>query len=268
MAPPREATVRDVLPHRPQGFGPVVTQQPTTTVEPPRGRGRSLVAAAVAAVVLAGAGVTYALVGTGDDDGTRQQAVGSASGASPSASGAQDGTGGAWNGGGASAASPGPTGKDGRPSASPGASRPAKDGKGGTGGKGSGEKGGSTAPGKAPTGGHATATPGGAGGASGGGTDSTPAPSCQSIGAGKFNCQVWRTAKSYRHDGGEMGVLNAGTNYFYCQVDLGRRETYGKWTNTYWARTDDDSGNTNVYVSVVYLKGGANNAPVPGLPVC
>ncbi|WHM39981.1 serine/threonine-protein kinase [Streptomyces sp. BPTC-684] len=267
VAPPREATVRDVLPHRPQGFGPVVTQQPTTTVEPPRGRGRALVAAAVAAVVLAGAGVTYALVGTGDDDGTRQQAVGSASGASPSASGAQDGTGGAWDGGGASTASPGPTGKDGRTSASPGASRPAKGGKGGTGGKGSGEKGGAT-PGKAPTGGHATATPGGAGGTAGGGTGSTPAPSCHSIGAGKFNCQVWRTAKSYRHDGGEMGVLNAGTNYFYCQVDLGRRETYGNWTNTYWARTDDDSGNTNVYVSVVYLKGGANNAPVPGLPVC
>ncbi|WP_371650643.1 MULTISPECIES: serine/threonine-protein kinase [unclassified Streptomyces] len=265
VAPPREATVRDVLPHRPQGFGPVVTQQPAP--EPPRrGRARGMVAAGVAAVVLAGAGVTYALVGTGDDDGTRQQAVGSASGASPSASGAQDGTGGAWNGGGASAASPGPAGKEGRTSASPGPTHSAKDGKGG---KGPGEKGG-TAPGKAPTGGHATATPGGAGGTAGGGTGtgSTPAPSCHSIGAGKFDCQVWRTAKSYRYDGGEMGVLNAGTNYFYCQVDLGRRETYGKWTNTYWARTDDDSGNTNVYVSVVYLKGGANNAPVPGLPVC
>ncbi|MFD9483418.1 hypothetical protein ACFWBX_05335 [Streptomyces sp. NPDC059991] len=203
-----------------------------------------MVAAAVAAVVPAGAGVTYALVGTGDD-GTRQQVVGSASGASPSASGAQDGT-----GGGATAASPGPTGKDGRTSASPGATRPAKDGKGG---KGSGEKGGA-APGRAPTGGHATATPGGAGGTAGGGTGSAPAPSRHSIGAGRFDCQVWRTAKSYRHDGGGMGVLNAGTDYFYGQVDLGRRETYGKWTNTYWARTDDDSGNTNVHVCVVHLK--------------
>ncbi|MFF1476937.1 serine/threonine-protein kinase [Streptomyces sp. NPDC058301] len=179
--------------------------------------------------------------------------------------GAQDGTGGAWDGGGPSAASPGPTGERARTSASPGATRPAKDGKDGK--PAGGDKGGTT-PGKAPTGGHATATPGGAAGTAGGGTGSTPAPSCHSIGAGKFDCQVWRTAKSYRHDGGEMGVLNAGTNYFYCQVDLGRRETYGKWTNTYWARTDDDSGNTNVYVSVVYLKGGANNAPVPGLPVC
>ncbi|MEU4348937.1 serine/threonine-protein kinase [Streptomyces sp. NPDC023838] len=267
VAPPREATVRDVLPHRPQGFGPVVTQQPTAAVDPSPGRGRArgMVAAGVAAVVLTGAGVTYALVGTGDDDGARQQAVGSASSASPSASGAQDGTGGAWDGGGPSAASPGPTGDRARTSASPGATRPAKDGKDGK--PAGGDKGGTT-PGKAPTGGYATATPGGAAGTAGGGTGSTPAPPCHSIGAGKFDCQVWRTAKSYRHDGGEMGVLNAGTNYFYCQVDLGRRETYGKWTNTYWARTDDDSGNTNVYVSVVYLKGGANNAPVPGLPVC
>ncbi|MEU0405886.1 hypothetical protein ABZ318_37950 [Streptomyces sp. NPDC006197] len=79
---------------------------------------------------------------------------------------------------------------------------------------------------------------------------------------------MWRTEKTYRHDGGEMGVLNAGTNYFYCQVDLGRRETYGQWTNIWWARTDDDSGNTNVYFSVVYIKGGANDQPVPGLPIC
>jgi hypothetical protein len=64
------------------------------------------------------------------------------------------------------------------------------------------------------------------------------------------------------------GVLNAGTNYFYCQQNLGRRETYGKWTNVWWAKTDDDSGNTNVFVSDVYLKGGDNNAPLPGLPVC
>lgn len=266
VAPPREATVRDVLPHRPRGFGPLVTQQPAPEPSPRRGRARGLVAAGVAAIVLAGAGVTYALVGTGDDDGTRQQAVGSASGASPSASGAQDGTGGVWDGGGPGAASPGPAGGHGRASASPG-TRPAKDAKDGKDGKRPGEKGGAT-PGRTPAGGHASATPGGAGGTSGGGTGSTPAPSCHPAGAGKSDCQVWRTAKSYRQDGGEAGVLNAGTNYFYCQTDLGRRETYGKWTNTYWARTDDDSGNTNVYVSVVYLKGGANNAPVPGLPVC
>ncbi|MFD9792882.1 serine/threonine-protein kinase [Streptomyces sp. NPDC059070] len=273
-APPRAETVRDVLPHRPEGFGPVVIQQPTSAVDPfppaapGRGRARALVAAGVVAVVLAGAGVTYAVVGTGADDGDRRRAAGAASGASPRASVPQDGTGGAWDGGGSTTASPGPSGAKDRPSASPGATHPAKGDEDGKGDKASGGKGGATAPGKAPTGGHATAGPGGAGGTTGGGTDATPAPSCHAAGAGRFDCQVWRTAKSYRHDGGEMGVLKAGTNYFYCQVDLGRRETYGKWTNTYWARTDDDSGNTNVYVSVVYLKGGSNNQPVPGLPVC
>jgi hypothetical protein len=49
---------------------------------------------------------------------------------------------------------------------------------------------------------------------------------------------------------------------------MGRRETYGQWTNVWWAKTDDDSGNTDVYVSDVYIKGGGNDDPVPGLPVC
>ena len=59
-------------------------------------------------------------------------------------------------------------------------------------------------------------------------------------------------------------MLNAGTNYFYCQQNLGRRETSGQWTNVWWAKTDDDSGNTNVFVSDVYIKGGDNDEPVPG----
>ncbi|MEU0731432.1 serine/threonine protein kinase, partial [Streptomyces lavendulocolor] len=102
----------------------------------------------------------------------------------------------------------------------------------------------------------------------GGGGAPPPEPVCHPAGGGKYNCQVWRTATSYRADGSEAGILNAGTNYFYCQSDLGRRETHGEWTNVWWARTDDDSGNTGVYVSDVYIKGGDNDRPVPGLPVC
>jgi hypothetical protein len=108
----------------------------------------------------------------------------------------------------------------------------------------------------------------GNGGSTGSSSSPSPAPACQSIGGGKYNCQVWRSAKSYTVSGTEVGVLDAGTNYFFCQENLGRRETYGQWTNTWWAKTDDDSGNTNVYVSDVYLKGGDNDEPVPGLPVC
>nr|WP_306334571.1 serine/threonine protein kinase [Streptomyces sp. KL118A] len=97
---------------------------------------------------------------------------------------------------------------------------------------------------------------------------SAPDPVCHPAGGGKYNCQVWRTASSYTAGGAQVGTLNAGTNYFYCQQNQGRRETYGKWTNVWWAKTDDDSGNTNVFVSDVYLKGGANDKPLPGLPVC
>ncbi|RRR74750.1 serine/threonine protein kinase, partial [Streptomyces sp. RP5T] len=110
----------------------------------------------------------------------------------------------------------------------------------------------------------------GDGGTAGGGDPSTPAPApaCTAVGGGKYNCTVWKTAKSYTASGAEAGVLYAGTNYFFCQSNLGRRETSGEWTNVWWARTDDDSGNTGVYVSDVYIKGGGNDEPVPGLPVC
>jgi hypothetical protein len=47
-----------------------------------------------------------------------------------------------------------------------------------------------------------------------------------------------------------------------------RRETDGEWTNVWWVKTDDDSGNTGVFVSGVYIKGGDNDEPVPGLPAC
>ncbi|QKW05228.1 protein kinase [Streptomyces sp. NA04227] len=101
-----------------------------------------------------------------------------------------------------------------------------------------------------------------------GGEPSAPAPVCADIGGGKFNCEVWRAAKSYNGAGAEVGVLKAGTNYFYCQQNLGRRETAGEWTNVWSAKTDDDSGNAGVWVNVVNIKGGANDAPLPGLPYC
>jgi hypothetical protein len=99
-------------------------------------------------------------------------------------------------------------------------------------------------------------------------TTSTPEPSCQSVSGGIYNCTVWRTADSYDSDWNKVGILDQGTNYFYCQSRFTRRETYGRWTNLWWAKTDDDSGNTGVWVSGVYLRGGANDEPVPGLPTC
>jgi tRNA A-37 threonylcarbamoyl transferase component Bud32 len=133
--------------------------------------------------------------------------------------------------------------------------------------------------------GHASATPSpahtaGPGPSSGSGTvgatapattdaPATPAPVCQSAGDGTYTCRVRNGgAKSYTADGVKAGKVRQGLHSFYCQADLGRRETHGKRTNVWWAETDDDKGNTGVYISAVYIKGGANDQPVPGLPVC
>ncbi|WP_438295103.1 serine/threonine-protein kinase [Streptomyces sp. HUAS TT7] len=272
-SPPRSATVRDVLPHRPegfgpvtpvpeqpQGFGPVVTRVPEPAPEPRpsvgRSRGKVLVAAGAAAVLLVGGGVAYALLDHGDATGG-QQAVGAANSATPGTGTADDRLGSAGLNTSSPSAGATPNSPSSAPSSSP---KPSAKGDAGKSGDAKGDAS------KAPDPKKPTPSAPGTGSTSGGAAP--PAGSCQPITGGKFNCQVWRTAKSIRPDGGAAGVLNAGTNYFYCQTNLGRRETYGKWTNTWWARTDDDSGNTNVYVSVVYLKGGDNDQPVPGLKTC
>ncbi|WP_418955654.1 serine/threonine-protein kinase [Streptomyces tritici] len=252
--------------------GPPAGAQPVTAPQGPRRQARRKraavpVAAAVAAVVLAGGGITYALVQR--DSGARQEQV-TADPARPGDPGqaldpgASDAPASAAPTGTPSKAPARPSTKP-RPSTSSPAPRP-----GGAGG--TGDSGGST--GGSRTDGGTTATGGGGDGGTtattggGGGTSPQPAPACFPRGGGKYDCDVWRTEKTYRHDGGEAGILNAGTNYFYCQANLGRRETYGQWTNVWWARTDDDSGNTNVYFSAVYIKGGDNDGPIPGLPVC
>ncbi|MCK8437397.1 protein kinase [Streptomyces sp. D2-8] len=249
----------------PQGFGPVGPGSTAPGVSAPTGplnadraasrrRTRVLLAVAAVTVVLAAAGTTVALLG---DSGGRETGTGTgaarADAGSSEPSGADDGS---------SARRPTQQGVDtGKaPSESPGDTKdPEPTGRA------------TTAPPAKATGGGTTGDNGGGtpdGGATTGGGPTTPAPVCHPIGGGKYNCQVWKTADSYTASGTKAGILNAGTNYFYCQQNLGRRETSGEWTNVWWAKTDDDSGNTNVYVSDVYIKGGDNDAPVPGLPLC
>ncbi|MFF7473068.1 protein kinase [Streptomyces sp. NPDC008092] len=97
----------------------------------------------------------------------------------------------------------------------------------------------------------------------------TPVPVCVSAGDGTYTCRVRNGgAKSYTADGVKAGKVRQGVHAFYCQADLGRRETHGQRTNVWWALTDDDKGNTGVYISDVYIKGGTNDEPLPGLPVC
>jgi serine/threonine protein kinase len=264
----------------PAGFGPPgpmgpssasAATGPLSTSPPPRRKGRALLAAAAVVAVLAAAGTTVAVLNGSGDTGTDAKAAGSAT--SAPASGATTGRTdadhsgepkpGKHKGGKTPTGSEAPGEKGGsEPTGRASSSAPAKSSGGGTtGGSSGGTSGGSS-------GGGTSGGGSGTGGTTGGGGSTTPAPACASIGGGKYNCTVWRTAKSYTASGSEAGVLNAGTNYFFCQQNLGRRETYGKWTNVWWAKTDDDSGNTNVYVSDVYIKGGNNDEPVPGLPVC
>ncbi|MGW3408189.1 serine/threonine-protein kinase [Streptomyces sp. NPDC000888] len=262
---PHEATERSV-PSVPPGFGPPVPVAPAVAASataapspaPRRRGGRALLAAVAVIVVLAATGFTVALLNGPDDPAT-------AAPPTPSPAGGTAPSDGAGLGSVDLSDDAKPTEKgDGKskapekkptyiPETTPEPSN-APDNGTSTGGTSGGGSGGSTD-----------------GGTTGGGSSSptTPAaPVCDPIGGGKYNCQVWRTAKSYTASGTEAGVLNAGTNYFYCQQDLGRRETYGEWTNVWWARTDDDNGNTDVFVSDVYIQGGDNDAPLPGLPVC
>lgn len=241
-------------PSAPQGFGPPPAQAapdvtgPMNTARPARGRRRVLLVAAAVAVVLASAGATVAFLDDSGDKDTDARSTSSVTDAR--ATSAASGRGDAVR-----TDEPEPTEKGAKktPTATPSAS-PTADGK---------PTARATSPAPSRTSGHAPAPSG-----SGAGETPKPAASCVSAGGGKYNCQVWRTADSYTASGAKAGVLNAGTNYFYCQQNLGRRETYGEWTNVWWAKTDDDSGNTGVYVSDVYLKGGDNDEPVPGLPVC
>ncbi|MER7175915.1 serine/threonine-protein kinase [Streptomyces mesophilus] len=258
----------------PPGFGPPAWQQPdpvVTSAPPPepRRRGRAALVVAAAVAVLAAAGGGYLLLGDSDTPGnsaSQQRTPGS--GAESSSSDGKAPT--TDEASPRDSTSPKPKDSKAADKESPTPSKPAGadggtsggSGNGGTDSGGSGS-GGSDSGGSGSGGSDSGGTGGGA--ASGGGD---PAPMCQPIGGGKYNCQVWRTATSYTASGSEAGVLNAGTNYFYCQSNLGRRETHGEWTNVWWSKTDDDSGNTDVWISDVYIEGGANDAPVPGLPVC
>ncbi|RII08032.1 Serine/threonine-protein kinase PrkC [Streptomyces sp. YIM 130001] len=282
QGPPRDATVRTAPGAPPPGFGPAGAfghpgtaapppgpQEPVVATVPPAGPRRSrraLYAGAAVALVLALAGGGYVLLA---DSGDPKNEAGAGSGSvrdDPSSGkasqppGEKTGT-----------SKPEEQGDKKSPSADPEPSK--EDGEkgkdkdsqeAGTGGAQDPGKG-ESEPTEAPDEGSSGS---GGGGGNGGGGDPAPAPVCHPAGAGKYNCEVWRAATSYTAGGAEAGVLNSGTNYFYCQENSGRRETHGGWTNVWWARTDDDSGNRNVQVNVVNIKGGKNDTPVPGLPTC
>ncbi|NGO41498.1 serine/threonine-protein kinase [Streptomyces ureilyticus] len=264
----REATERSV-PAVPPGFGapgsagpgPAGPQPQDETTASDSGGGprprkaRALLAAAAVTAVLAATGVTVGLLtNTDDSKNSARSSASQEAGDSPSSADPSRGT--LTPSGDPDPTEQGdkettPTPAPGKPERTEGADPTTKD----------------PAPSPSATD-DSGATGGNSGGTSGGGGGNNPAPVCSFIGDGKYNCEVWRTAASYTADGAEVGTLKAGTNYFYCQQNLGRRETYDEWTNIWWAKTDDDSGSKDVFISDVYIKGGDNDEPVPGLPVC
>ncbi|GAA2626896.1 serine/threonine-protein kinase [Streptomyces vastus] len=264
----REATERSV-PAVPPGFGAPGSAGPRLGAPQPadgstasdggpgRRKTRALLAAAAVTVVLAATGVTVALVtNSGDSKTASGPSATREADDSLSSAGASRGTVDASDD-----PEPHPTqqgDQQSSPTPAPGkpeGTEPAKPTK-------------EPAPSPSATDDGGTTGGGNSGGTSSGGGGADPAPVCNSMGGGKYNCEVWRAATSYTADGAAVGSLDAGTNYFYCQQNLGRRETYDEWTNIWWAKTDDDSGNKDVFVSDVYIKGGDNDKPVPGLPVC
>lgn len=236
-----------------------------------RSRRRAVVAASVAAVLLAGAGVAWGVNALGPEGG-KEPAAASQAPATTKPSGSQSpGKEGGKTDEEAGQESPGPE-TSATASASP-EQPPAPAAGGPAGGEDGGDGGGAAGGGDGGTDGGGTGGDDSGGGTSGGTSGDTsggsePEPVCHPIGGGKYNCQVWQTADSYDAQHQQVGTLYGGTNYFFCQSNLGHRETSGQWTNTWWAKTDDDSGNTGVWVSVVYIEGGENNQPVPGLPAC
>ncbi|MBO1756133.1 hypothetical protein [Allobranchiibius sp. CTAmp26] len=80
---------------------------------------------------------------------------------------------------------------------------------------------------------------------------------------------VWAQASSYTKPSGgrKVGVLHTGRNYFFCQAK-GSEVHYDGYRNGWWLKTDDDSGNANVWVNATHVSGGANDARIPGVPTC
>ncbi|MFE4591088.1 hypothetical protein [Streptomyces laurentii] len=91
-----------------------------------------------------------------------------------------------------------------------------------------------------------------------------------SVMATKYYFNTWRNATSYRYPSTStpVGVLWAGRNYFYCQVSGERVVDSAGNYNYWWAKTDDDSGNTGVYISATAFSVGGKDQAIPGLPKC
>jgi GH25 family lysozyme M1 (1,4-beta-N-acetylmuramidase) len=84
-----------------------------------------------------------------------------------------------------------------------------------------------------------------------GGTAPPPSPS-------QYAADTYTAAPGYDAPGGNRtGTLNAGTNYVYCRR-IGPKVTVGSGYNSWWLKTDLDTGQKGQWVSAVYLSKWGN----------
>lgn len=82
---------------------------------------------------------------------------------------------------------------------------------------------------------------------------------------------TWRDARTYwsqesRYPTG--GWLRTGRHYFFCQTEGEPHSDGEDGYSTWWALTDDDTGNRDVFVSATAFRGSEPWQPVEGLPRC
>ena len=102
--------------------------------------------------------------------------------------------------------------------------------------------------------------------------DASPAPSSSDVGAAAlvyFNTLVTQPSYKYQYDyeWNKVGTLYAGSNYFKCWRVGTRMRAFGR-SSAIWLRTDDDTGNANVYVPDVNLDDYGFAHDVDLLPEC
>ncbi|MGH3943482.1 MAG: serine/threonine protein kinase, partial [Pseudonocardiaceae bacterium] len=81
-----------------------------------------------------------------------------------------------------------------------------------------------------------------------------------------YACTVTQTAPVYLPETTDRrGDLSAGPSPFLCQAE-GSKYSVGKRANHWWAWVG--LGDVGLWAPTVFLAGGPDDAPVPGLPVC
>jgi hypothetical protein len=216
------------------------------------GRRRTLVAVAAAGGVLAVASVTLAfVVGGGGDAPAGLRVAGGLNAADPQVRSSSAVT---------ASASASPSSTSSPSSAAGGANAP---------GTTTASAARATASGAAPGGPvAATSAPATSAPATSAATSSAAASACTDAGGGTYDCTVIKAANSFDDDRNKVGVVLKGTRAFYCQADLGISRTRAAVTSTWWAKTDDDSGNSGVWITVTVVSGAVDNTPLSGLPTC